>query len=553
MVAPCDDVAIGDRTAVDGKVSADAGWWDAWDADEAEAPQEWRQVQSRQAIRKLRKMSRQAEGRETGAPPPAVAAVHGPSGPEPAARGPGLSPCRQADGLCHSTMRQEQAGATDRGLHRTTSSLKTCLDVVFPWALGRRMGWEVVVERTFITIASNRQQALKSSASAPGCLQSCCRMEPEPKCNGASTRGGGTIVSVQGCELQRTASEGAGCHAVPHLAAASASGQCRGGGSESRNADEAAGPSRPAAGAWNGPTKAAGDPARDAARPSREEREASSRPKVPQQPSALPAVKAADAAAGAAPPPKLAVVSAAAARAVRRAKTKAAKAAAKTKPPPLLHAETLAACAEPGEVRRRGSPAGVPACASRSAGVEDGSVGQSMVALLRRRAWPASRQRKMSSRGGVGDGAVGGLLRSDLEKSALCARGLGSIRTPWDRPAVQLIFADRGGYSPVQGTVAVERCVSQPKRVGRHMAKSTCVPSGDAGFAAVFAMALAREQALAALQGGGVVSSKVVPPTPAGGATETRAAQCGEKNGRTGRTQRSHRRGRSRVSKAART
>lgn len=514
-----------------GEGAANGAEWLYWDVDETEAWQEeWRQVRSRQATRRLRKQQPSVEekGQVPSAPvtpsstttaksSPILASANPPdiASPVPGCGSPKFNVPSKA---CHGTFRAD--GLWCRRLPWRA------LGETWTWASGGTVGWDVVVERTFISVAPNSRNVLKSSASAPGRLQDCSRINAGKKSGRVSLDA--SEVKVRG-ELARTCSDIAGLQQHSQVDGAR---EVR--ASEEAAADEAAGP--PAGNAVDRTSILAAVALR----------QANSQLKDNPLCAAAPRVRAADAAAGmgAASPP----ASSPTGKSLRKARSRAAKAAAKVKAAAeqdcslqrnidLEAGSALIATRRPAALLK---PV-VAAClrSSRGAGEEDGAVAgvAAVLRVPRHQAWPVRRRSHIVvSQGGFI--AAGGTTSStgspDHRPSSrldLCPRN-----APLIHESTHGIFVNRGGV-PARNTLAVERCASRSRPGDGHFARHLCVTPGETSFAAMFAMALARERANALCQGSGSMHRKVQ-GLPSGRAEEASVAttRLKKQRQRTGRS-----------------
>lgn len=504
MLSPGTGAAMVCGETAAGEGAANGAEWLYWDVDETEAWQEeWRQVRSRQATRRLRKQQPSVE--EKGQIPSSPVT---PSSTTTAKSSPTLASANPPDiaspvaGCCSSksNVLSKACDGTFRADGLWCRRLPwRALGETWTWASGGTVGWDVVVERTFISVAPNSRSVLKNSASAPGRLQDCSRINAGNKSGRASLSE--SEVKVRG-ELTRTRSDITGLQQRSQVDGAR---EVR--ASEEAAADEAAGP--PAGNAVDRTSILAAVALR----------QANSQLKDTPQCAVAPRVRAADAAAGmgAASPP----ASSPTGKSLRKARNRAAKAAAKVKAaaeqdfslqrkvdleagPALIATRRPAALLKPV----------VAAClrSSRGAGEEDGAVAgvAAVLRVPRRQAWPIRRRSHMvvSQGGFVASSGTTSSTGSPNHRPSSRLLDLCPRNAPLINESTHGIFVNRGGV-PAQNTLAVERCASRSRPGDGHIARHLCATPGETSFAAMFAMALARERASALCQGSGSVHRKV--------------------------------------------
>mmetsp|Transcript_85801 Transcript_85801/g.191017 ORF Transcript_85801/g.191017 Transcript_85801/m.191017 type:complete len:674 (+) Transcript_85801:101-2122(+) len=137
----------------------------------------WQQVKSRRQSRKLRQQNHSPDDEDDEddesmqTPRAAASAPTSPSGDPLGSVSPGSEPARS--GLASRQPQHMAAAEKQSEVGMDARSVKwpwrVCSEL-FPW-LREGSGWEVIVEKTFITVARQQRQVLRPSASAPGRLQ----------------------------------------------------------------------------------------------------------------------------------------------------------------------------------------------------------------------------------------------------------------------------------------------------------------------------------------------------------------------------------------------
>lgn len=542
--SPSGGVAVGNGTATDTSTGR-GDEWVYWDMDETEVWQEeWRQVKSRRATRKLRKQFRHAEEKSPVGSSSSSSTATTATPSHTMVHAKVNVTLESVPSLCSEQLRSLSA-ATEQGRMPVRCGGARCaappckehVGPLLPWALGESLGWDVVVARTFISVAPNDQRALRASASAPGRLQS------DLPGDGPAESGS----AEQGCGASRGAAP-IGTGQRPQHAPASnapANGPECPGSTGARDADEAAGPPTCMSSTATSSSLPVGCS------------EGLKRPAV-RELSSTTAVRPADVAAGMAASAQV-VAASPAGKAARRARNRAARATAKAKA--TAQAMTVSSPSRPLQLQVQASlgppplansrvetgPAEACACALHDAGPTGSpAVGAAAPAALARRAWPGPRRER---RAGPPRGEAGARNAprprsggSSEEPRVVSLPGPGAIGTPVDRPSVQLIFADRGGSS-VCDVLAVERCASKPRTTPRLVSTA-----GESSFAVVFAMALAHERAMAAIRKSSA-HRKMLSPGPTSDSPENRSSIVGH----AGRLQRHRRDGRSKARKGRAT